>query len=611
MARITRVAMQIFGSNAASDQMAVFGSLAAGSPQLIGPGSPGAIMALPQYLDGWFASVINGGAPTIEDMNALQYLNSYQLAYILQQGIPEWNSSTTYYTNNFVASNGLLYVSMQDNNLNHAVSSGSYWMAFASGGSSVGVTALNGLQGNVSIAQGSNVTVNTTGSSIIISSVTPGSNFIALDGSNSPTQGINWGSQNLSNVGSLTALNTLAVGTYPLNVGSAYILLSPGTMDLARIQLYAAGSNIAELRWDDAELTILNPGLGLDFASFGLNFFNVYDNDNNATFQKDTNQNIIIGHQAASTADVNGFLYLPAMPGSPTGSPTNISGRVPVTIDGSANKLYFYSSGSWHTPGASAAGVNSFNGLTGSITLAQGSNITISGSGSIITISAAGGGGGGGSGFLALDGSNSPSATIDWGTNDLVNLGDLSLVGSVITLNSASGDDNQWDILVDGSENLTFGTPNDSGEGLINFSPGGQVGIGIVSGTDVILDAAGPSRSRAIAIDTTTTNNLAVYTGSPGTQMGNVGIIYAVGGLTPITSLSVNIDSREAVGGAAYNGLIVTIACDVGITALNLTASVRGFFGASTCTVPPNGCVKFIYYANTSTGITNGWYPWG
>ena len=66
----------------------------------------------------------------------------------------------------------------------------------------------------------------------------------------------------------------------------------------------------------------------------------------------------------------------------------------------SANQIYTYGSRSWIWNGSAwdvyaIAGnfVNTLNGFTGGVTLAQGSNVTIGNSGNIITISSSGGGG--------------------------------------------------------------------------------------------------------------------------------------------------------------------------------------------------------------------------
>lgn len=100
MTKITRQTQKIFGSNAGFDQIAQFGSLAAAAP--IFTTNVATIQALSNYLTGWFGGVIGQNSPAIEDMNALCYLYAYQLAYLMQAGISEWDSGTTYYTGSLV-----------------------------------------------------------------------------------------------------------------------------------------------------------------------------------------------------------------------------------------------------------------------------------------------------------------------------------------------------------------------------------------------------------------------------------------------------------------------------------------------------------------------------
>ena len=125
MSKILRKTAQIFGSNAGPNQLAKFGSLAAGSPTF--STDPAVIQALSNYLTGWFGAIIGANSPAIEDMNALCFLFAYQLAYGFQAGVAEWDSGTTYYTGSMVNSGGQLYVSLTDNNLNNAITSVANW----------------------------------------------------------------------------------------------------------------------------------------------------------------------------------------------------------------------------------------------------------------------------------------------------------------------------------------------------------------------------------------------------------------------------------------------------------------------------------------------------
>lgn len=65
----------------------------------------------------------------------------------------------------------------------------------------------------------------------------------------------------------------------------------------------------------------------------------------------DANQNVIVGSGALATTAGNGFLYVPGCPGPPTGTPATQAGRVPIVVDTTNHKLYFYSGGAWRDAG--------------------------------------------------------------------------------------------------------------------------------------------------------------------------------------------------------------------------------------------------------------------
>lgn len=100
MSKLSRVTQKVFGSTAGFQQIAQFGSLQAGTPTFTT--NIATIQALSNYLVGWFNAVIGQNSPAIEDMNALFYLITTQMAYEFQQGIPEWDSGTTYYAGSLV-----------------------------------------------------------------------------------------------------------------------------------------------------------------------------------------------------------------------------------------------------------------------------------------------------------------------------------------------------------------------------------------------------------------------------------------------------------------------------------------------------------------------------
>lgn len=117
MAKILRKNMKIFGSNAGPQQLGVFGSLAAGLPAF--STDPETIQSLSNYETGWYGAILGNNSPAIQDMNALQYLFAYQIAYLLQAGIAEWDDATEYFIGNKVTIGLDTYISLTDNNLNN------------------------------------------------------------------------------------------------------------------------------------------------------------------------------------------------------------------------------------------------------------------------------------------------------------------------------------------------------------------------------------------------------------------------------------------------------------------------------------------------------------
>lgn len=126
MAKLTRVFQKQFGVDAGNSDVGVFGSLAAASPQY--SKDPETIQSLNAFLTGWAAETIANNRPALEDFNALDFLAFYQLCYLFQTGVAEWDASTTYYIGSIVNNgSGVLYKSLVDDNLNNAVTDGTKW----------------------------------------------------------------------------------------------------------------------------------------------------------------------------------------------------------------------------------------------------------------------------------------------------------------------------------------------------------------------------------------------------------------------------------------------------------------------------------------------------
>jgi hypothetical protein len=142
MTKIERKTQKIFAGNADTDELAVFGSMISGTPVYNDD-----IEALQSeaYTEGWKAAVAANEAPFMEEMNAVQYGFSKQLAYLFQQGIAEWDAGTTYYLNSFCQVDGVIYKSMQDENINHSPADDTedtYWSPLKTGGGGGGSSGL-------------------------------------------------------------------------------------------------------------------------------------------------------------------------------------------------------------------------------------------------------------------------------------------------------------------------------------------------------------------------------------------------------------------------------------------------------------------------------------
>lgn len=115
--KIARKFMKIFGSNAGPQQRGKFGSLAAGLPEFAT--DPEDIQSLSNYEAGWYGAILGNNSPAIQDMNALQFLFAYQIAYGLQAGIPEWDDDTDYHIGDICRVGMTLYSSVANDNLDN------------------------------------------------------------------------------------------------------------------------------------------------------------------------------------------------------------------------------------------------------------------------------------------------------------------------------------------------------------------------------------------------------------------------------------------------------------------------------------------------------------
>lgn len=137
MAKLPVKLLKIFGGLLApGGNIAQFGSLAATAPAF--SNDPAVIQALAAWQNGMAAALINTGggqsSPALEDFNGLLFVLSYQLAYLKQQGIAEYDVDQTYYINSIVMdpATGALFVSKTDNNTANPLVVGTNWKTYAS-----------------------------------------------------------------------------------------------------------------------------------------------------------------------------------------------------------------------------------------------------------------------------------------------------------------------------------------------------------------------------------------------------------------------------------------------------------------------------------------------
>ena len=133
MPKLTRYLQKIFASN--SNQIGVFGS---GINKETSTNLE--VLQSQDYEGGWSQAIVtNKNYPIWQEMDGVQYGFSYQLAYLLQNGIPEWLSTETYYQNSYCRVGSTIYYSLQDNNIGHNPTlNDGYWSPLLTSNRSIG-----------------------------------------------------------------------------------------------------------------------------------------------------------------------------------------------------------------------------------------------------------------------------------------------------------------------------------------------------------------------------------------------------------------------------------------------------------------------------------------
>lgn len=128
MPRITRKQQKIFAENASNN--GVFGSLQSNDP--VTSSDPATLQGRAAFLNGWNDATYSAELlPPLEEFQAIQYIVTRQLAYILQEGISEWDSNTTYYKGSMVkvisGDAYTLFESIVDNNTGNQTTDTTKW----------------------------------------------------------------------------------------------------------------------------------------------------------------------------------------------------------------------------------------------------------------------------------------------------------------------------------------------------------------------------------------------------------------------------------------------------------------------------------------------------
>jgi len=73
--------------------------------------------------------------------------------------------------------------------------------------------------------------------------------------------------------------------------------------------------------------------------------------DKNGSGNDGETGSVVAAVEVLATGATDGFLYVPSCAGTPTGTPTAQTGGIPIVVDSTNHKLYFYSGGSWRDAG--------------------------------------------------------------------------------------------------------------------------------------------------------------------------------------------------------------------------------------------------------------------
>ena len=128
MPRLTRKNIKVFAGSATNN--GVFGSLQANNPTTTSDVEQ--LQSLSAWSEGWNAATeTSEELPPLEEIQGVEYVTTYQQAYIMQEGVPEWAATVTYYkgclTKEVTSTGFKIYNSLTDNNTGNLLSDTSNW----------------------------------------------------------------------------------------------------------------------------------------------------------------------------------------------------------------------------------------------------------------------------------------------------------------------------------------------------------------------------------------------------------------------------------------------------------------------------------------------------
>jgi hypothetical protein len=128
MPRLTRKNIKVFAGSATNN--GVFGSLQANNPTTTSDVEQ--LQSLSAWSEGWNAATeTSEELPPLEEIQGVEYVTTYQQAYIMQEGLPEWAATVTYYkgclTKEVTSTGFKIYNSLTDNNTGNLLSDTSNW----------------------------------------------------------------------------------------------------------------------------------------------------------------------------------------------------------------------------------------------------------------------------------------------------------------------------------------------------------------------------------------------------------------------------------------------------------------------------------------------------